>query len=131
MHHNLPDWSAGVRLTAATAGVTEGYAVKLNSSGEAEVMADTDDIAIGIADFTAAGAAQVTVNPLTPGVPIWVAVSGAVTVNAKAVLNPAAGTFSASTATGALVHGIFLTATAGAGFALMLPVFAGVTNIAE
>ncbi len=131
MHQNLPDWSRGVRLTAATAGVTEGYAVKLNSSGEAEVMADTDDIAIGIADSTAVGAAQVTVWPLTPGVPIWVSVTAAVTVNSKAVLDPATGRYSASTSTAALVTGIFLTATASSGFALMLPVFAGVTNIAE
>lgn len=134
MNSPLPLWDRGYRLTVGSGGVTESYAVKLNSSGEAVAMNDTDDIAIGIADSTQSAAAQVTVYPLTPGVPVWVNVSGAVTVGAKMVLDPATGRFSASTSTGALVHGICLQASAGAGstgFALMMPVFAGLTNIAE
>lgn len=134
MNTPLPQWERGYRLTVATGGVTEGYAVKLNSSGEAAVMDDTDDIAVGIADTTQLVGEQVKVWPLTPGVPIWVNCSAAVTLGAKMVLNPATGRFSASTSTGALVHGICLQATAasgGTGFALMMPVFAGLTNIAE
>lgn len=132
MQTNLQNWVDGKRLTVASGGVTEGYAVKLDTAGKATAMNDTDDIAIGIAADTYAAAAEGIFYPWIPGQEIWVSVTAATAVGDKMVLAPGTGRFAPSTATGALVSGIALSATAGAGFAKVLPVsLLAVVNIAE
>lgn len=129
MTHTTRDLSEGFRLTADGA-ITEGYAVYLTSAGKAKVVDEDTQVPIGYADSTVADGASVTVLPFFPVKEIVVSVSAATAVGDQMVRSVTTGRWAPTTTTGHLVSGIALTATAGAGYAKVLPVSAGVTRLA-
>lgn len=129
MTHTTRDLSEGARFTADGA-ITEGYAVYLTSAGKVKVVDEDTLIPIGYADSTVADGAEVIVRPFFPVKEIVVSVSGATAVGDQMVRSVTTGRWAPSTTTGHLISGIALTATAGAGYAKIWPVSAGITRLA-